>query len=66
MCREARLARWFGLDRDNRLDFRSGQDIVHWGFKFHMNDVAASIGLGKLSARPRPGREEQGKCPRLL
>ena len=45
MCREARLARWFGLDRDNRLDFRSGQDIVHWGFKFHMNDVAASIGL---------------------
>jgi dTDP-4-amino-4,6-dideoxygalactose transaminase len=45
MCREARLARWFGLDRDNKLDFRSGQDIAHWGFKFHMNDVAASIGL---------------------
>jgi dTDP-4-amino-4,6-dideoxy-D-glucose/dTDP-4-amino-2,4-dideoxy-beta-L-xylose transaminase len=45
MSREARLARWFGLDRDNRLDFRSGQDIVHWGFKLHMNDVAASIGL---------------------
>ncbi len=45
MCREARLARWFGLDRDNKLDFRSGQDIAHLGFKFHMNDVAASIGL---------------------
>ncbi len=45
MCREARLARWFGLDRDNKLDFRSGQDIAHWGFKFHLNDVAASIGL---------------------
>jgi dTDP-4-amino-4,6-dideoxygalactose transaminase len=45
ICREARLGRWFGLDRDNRLDFRSGQDITHWGFKFHMNDVAASIGL---------------------
>ena len=42
---EARLARWFGLDRDNKLDFRSSQDIAEWGFKFHMNDVAASIGL---------------------
>ncbi len=45
LCRAARLARWFGLDRDNKLDFRSGQDIAHWGFKFHLNDVAASIGL---------------------
>ncbi len=44
-CRQARLARWFGLDRDNKLDFRSSQDIAEWGFKFHMNDVAASIGL---------------------
>lgn len=44
-CRKARLARWFGLDRDNKLDFRSSQDIAEWGFKFHMNDVAASIGL---------------------
>ena len=45
LCRQARLARWFGLDRDNKLDFRSSQDIADWGFKFHMNDVAASIGL---------------------
>ncbi len=44
-CRQARLDRWFGLDRDNKLDFRSSQDIAEWGFKFHMNDVAASIGL---------------------
>ncbi len=43
--RQARLSRWFGLDRDNKLDFRSSQDIAEWGFKFHMNDVAASIGL---------------------
>ncbi len=45
LCHKARLARWFGLDRDNKLDFRSSQDIADWGFKFHMNDVAASIGL---------------------
>ncbi len=45
MYRAARMARWFGLDRDNKLDFRSAQDISEWGFKFHMNDIAASIGL---------------------
>ncbi len=44
-CRRTRLARWFGLDRDNKLDFRSSQDIAEWGFKFHLNDIAASIGL---------------------
>jgi dTDP-4-amino-4,6-dideoxygalactose transaminase len=44
-CRKARLARWFGLDRDKKLDFRSSQDIADWGFKFHMNDISASIGL---------------------
>jgi len=43
--RAARLARWFGLDRDNKIDFRSAQDVPDWGFKFHMNDIAASIGL---------------------
>lgn len=46
--RRARLKRWFGLDRDNKLDFRSCQDINLAGYKFHMNDVAASIGRGNL------------------
>ncbi len=45
MYRAARMARWFGLDRDNKIDFRSAQDIPEWGFKFHMNDLAASLGL---------------------
>ncbi len=44
-CRQARLARWFGLDRDNQQDFRGCQDIAQWGFKFHMNDLAATLGL---------------------
>ncbi len=50
--RSARLARWFGLDRDNKLDFRSAQDIEQWGFKFHLNDIAASIGLANLPHIP--------------
>lgn len=40
----ARRVRWFGLDRDSKVDFRAGQDIVESGYKFHMNDVAAAIG----------------------
>lgn len=43
-----RKCRWFGLDRDNKQDFRSGQDIEIPGYKFHMNDIAASLGLGNL------------------
>jgi dTDP-4-amino-4,6-dideoxygalactose transaminase len=46
--RQARLARWFGLDRDNQQDFRGCQDIANWGFKFHMNDLAAALGLANL------------------
>lgn len=46
--KQARLMRWFGLDRDNKIDFRACQDINHVGYKFHMNDIAASIGLENL------------------
>lgn len=48
--KKARLKRWFGLDRDNKVDFRSCQDISEAGYKFHMNDVAASIGRANLKA----------------
>lgn len=44
----ARRLRWFGLDRDNKVNFRHCQDIKETGFKYHMNDVQASIGLGNL------------------
>jgi len=46
--KKARTLRWFGLDRDNNEDFRYRQNIKHAGFKYHMNDVAASIGLANL------------------
>lgn len=42
--------RWFGIDRtagfkDSRID----QDIYEVGYKFHMNDIAATIGLSNLA-----------------
>lgn len=45
----AKLLRWYGIDREsNRKDFRCEADILEWGFKFHMNDVNAAIGLANL------------------
>lgn len=48
----AKLIRWFGIDRDkrnyNRKDFRMENDILEWGYKFHMNDINATIGLYNL------------------
>lgn len=45
----ARLVRWFGIDRNsNRKDFRCEADIVEWGFKFHMNDINATIGIENM------------------
>ena len=48
----AKLLRWFGIDRDKRnfkrTDFRLENDILEWGYKFHMNDINATIGLHNL------------------
>jgi dTDP-4-amino-4,6-dideoxygalactose transaminase len=47
--RRAKLVRWYGIDREGeRADFRCEADITEWGFKFHMNDINAAIGLANL------------------
>jgi dTDP-4-amino-4,6-dideoxygalactose transaminase len=44
-----KLIRWYGIDRDgNRKDFRCEADIEDWGYKFHMNDVCATVGIENL------------------
>ena len=55
VCRDSddyhrgRLLRWYGIDRETeRKDFRCEEDIKEWGYKFHMNDVAATLGLEQL------------------
>ncbi|MEV0621363.1 DegT/DnrJ/EryC1/StrS family aminotransferase [Nonomuraea sp. NPDC050404] len=43
----ARLLRWFGIPRTaDRL--RNPPDVAEWGYKFHMNDINAAIGLSNL------------------
>lgn len=49
LYKRAKLLRWYGIDREsNRKDFRCEADIPEWGFKFHMNDVCATIGIENL------------------
>lgn len=47
-----KLLRWYGIDRDKRnyggKDFRLENDIVEYGYKFHMNDINATIGIYNL------------------
>ena len=51
--RRGKLLRWYGIDRDaEQADARVAADIGDWGYKFHMNDVAATIGLAQLRHLP--------------
>ena len=49
LLNRAKLQRWYGIDREsNRKDFRCEADIEEWGFKFHMNDICATVGIENL------------------
>ena len=43
----AKLLRWYGIDRTIKegIDLRCELDIIEAGYKFHMNDIAATIGI---------------------
>lgn len=47
--KRAKVLRWFGIDRDApSKDTRIDQDIEEWGYKFHMNDLSATIGIVQM------------------
>jgi len=47
--KKAKLLRWYGIDREgDRKDFRCEAPIKDWGYKFHMNDINAAIGIENL------------------
>jgi perosamine synthetase len=51
----ARARRWFGIDRAKSQPSILGErlyDLEDLGFKYHMNDLAAAVGLGNLSDFP--------------
>jgi perosamine synthetase len=52
---EARRLRWFGIDRERDLPSILGErvhDLDRVGFKYHLNDLAAAVGLGNLPDMP--------------
>lgn len=47
--KRGKLLRWYGIDRETeQKDFRCEQDAKEFGYKFHMNDVNATIGLEQI------------------
>lgn len=54
-CEAARRSRWFGIDRERRKASLLGEpewDVSEVGYKFHMNDIAASLGVEHLAVFP--------------
>lgn len=54
--RQARVRRWFGIDRASSQPSILGErayDIGAVGYKYHMNDLAAAVGLGNLIDFPQ-------------
>jgi perosamine synthetase len=48
---KARMKRWFGIDRENSLPSILGEreyNVTELGYKYHLNDFAASLGLANL------------------
>ncbi|MCX6844372.1 MAG: DegT/DnrJ/EryC1/StrS family aminotransferase [candidate division WOR-3 bacterium] len=53
---QARARRWFGIDRVRSEPCILGErvyDISDIGYKYHMNDLAAAVGLGNLEDFPQ-------------
>lgn len=49
--KRGKLLRWYGINREiKQQDMRCSLDnpIQEWGYKFHMNDVCATIGINNM------------------
>jgi perosamine synthetase len=47
-AQEARRRRWFGIDRQAKLDGTWANDISELGYKYQMTDIGAAMGLAGL------------------
>lgn len=47
---EAKRRRWFGIDREAKLNGTWANDITEVGYKYQMTDIAASMGLCGLDS----------------
>jgi dTDP-4-amino-4,6-dideoxygalactose transaminase len=54
--KRAKLLRWYGLDRETKKE-QTDVDIKEAGYKYHMNDVTASMGIAGLKSLDRLKKE---------
>ena len=55
-AQKARQLRWFGIDKDTDLPDETGERVYcleQVGYKYHMNDIAATIGIENLKVFPQ-------------
>ena len=63
LLKDVKAMRWVGIDKDNWKTAKAytdaNKDVMHWfyeinvlGYKYNMNDLAASIGLAQLKKLP--------------
>ena len=65
--KRGKLLRWYGIDRETeRKDFRCEEDIVEWGYKFHMNDVTAVIGLEQFKHLPKIAAAHKNNAKKII
>jgi len=61
----AKLLRWYGLNRESKANFRCDQDILEVGYKYHMNDISATIGLNNLRQAKINWTRQMGNAAQL-
>lgn len=77
LLKDVKAMRWVGIDKDNWKTAQSyvtaNRDVMHWfyeinvlGWKYNMNDLAASIGLAQLAKLPMMNRRRSEIIARYL
>ncbi len=77
LLKDVRAMRWVGIDKDNWKTAQSytyaNRDAMHWfyelnvlGYKYNMNDLAASIGIEQLKKLPYMNEVRGGIIARYL
>jgi perosamine synthetase len=77
ILKDAKALRWVGIDKDNwktaQQYVTANHDAMHWfyeisvlGYKYNMNDLAASIGLAQLKKLPALSRRRSEVIRRYL
>jgi perosamine synthetase len=77
LLKDIKAKRWVGIDKDNwktaQQYVQANKDALHWfyeinllGYKYNMNDLAASIGLAQLKRLPKMNEHRSNTIRKYL